>query len=185
MKRLLLLAMVFGLTMGVVGMANAALITTEVGVDQYLMTDTVNLYKYGYGYNYFSWSHQVTPDFTVPYDTVNSASLKIKGYFVFGDIIAKAEDTLTLGSLTTGILPVSIYDISSYFVLGWGPSNGTFDVKLYYNQPNCYFYLNQAILSIDYTNQDPPVSTPEPGMMLLLGSGLVGTAVWGRKKFRK
>lgn len=39
--------------------------------------------------------------------------------------------------------------------------------------------------SLGEPNVPVPVPVPEPGTMMLLGSGLVGLASWGRKKFRK
>jgi hypothetical protein len=42
---------------------------------------------------------------------------------------------------------------------------------------------------VDAVGVNNPLNTvapvPEPGTMMLLGSGLVGMAIWGRKKFRK
>jgi len=35
------------------------------------------------------------------------------------------------------------------------------------------------------TQWSPPTPVPEPGTMMLLGSGLIGLAAWGREKFRK
>ena len=41
------------------------------------------------------------------------------------------------------------------------------------------------IQSMLYQEGDPNQPVPEPGTMVLLGSGLAGLAVWGRKKFRR
>ena len=42
-----------------------------------------------------------------------------------------------------------------------------------------------AGLGLSHVSLFNPAPVPEPGTMLLLGSGLVGLAGWGRKKFRK
>ena len=61
--------------------------------------------------------------------------------------------------------------------------------NLLFNQPNVSF-ISSTVLTVDYTNNDPPggggtLHAPEPGMLVLVGTGLIGLAGWSRKKFLK
>jgi hypothetical protein len=152
----------------------------------------------------YTYSHETPLDFAVPPDTANSATITINGYFVDSDQNQVSVSGTGVGTLMTG------GSFGYYWNWGWHwydyPSITTFDVITSFqsswtagaplsvsintdgNFGDGAIYLASSLFTLNYTNgtsSDPaaPAPVPEPSTMLLLGIGLLGLVVIGRRKF--
>ncbi len=166
------------LMLGATGIAGATFYTSTTDLDRILT-----------GIGTLSWQQDMPSDFTMPYDTINSAHLTIYSNFVNGSNDYVQVESNFMGTLKddTGWtwfwnpMESTKFDVASSITAPWGQGQDL-DVSLIYREIGCldFLYLDKSVLCLNYDNGTAPV--PEPGTILLMGLGLAGIAIYGKRR---
>jgi hypothetical protein len=122
-----------------------------------------------------SWTHTL-PALTVPPDEVTLAKLWIDAWEVdmMSNDSVHIEGTWDWDPLQDNWFDNTTYDLTSIDEAGFW-NDGTLDVTVFAGERK--LYVNGAILMMDYSQETPPPSVPEPGTLMLLGLGLTAFGV--------
>lgn len=107
------------------------------------------------------------------------------------DIGAASTNTWKDGGSPTGGIPIGSTELFTFSLTGTGLAGLTtqsFIDELSFNSPSGQAnWLSVRLRGFDDDGSDkvPGTPIPEPGTLMLLGSGLMGVAAYGRKRFKK
>ncbi len=139
----------------------------------------------------YTWEHDTPADFSVPPDTVNSATLEVFGYLVSG-----SNDTVAVEGVFQGILTNLTWswfsiegttlDIADVFT-SW-EAGEVLNVALNFNETGRWnnLMLSGSVFRLDYEQGGANTApVPEPTTLLLIGTGLLGLVGANRRRFGK
>jgi hypothetical protein len=125
------------------------------------------------------------------YNTTHDPDLPTAPVGATPDIKVNQNDTPPSGypSFGAGITSITLPgNLNDYLVLHWGgPGGGTFQAFDLTTTPEVSDIFTapgqNGLSSYAFYGEGESAPVPEPATMLLLGSGLIGLAAYGRKKF--